>query len=71
MSEVTDAVAVLLADLSEAEVSYVSTAVLLKPTPAGTRLRRVDLADDAAARMKELAGDFQADLTERVPLDYG
>lgn len=71
MSEATDAVAALLADLREAEVSYVSTAVLLKPTTAGMRLRRVDLADDAADRMAELVGDFRDDLTERVPLDYG
>lgn len=71
MSEATDAVAALLKELSEVEVSYVSTAVLLKPTPAGMRLRRVDLAGDAAHRMEELVSDFRDDLVRRVPLDYG
>jgi hypothetical protein len=71
MSEATEAVATLLGELSEAEVSYVNTAVLLRPTSTGMRLRRVDLAEDAAARMQEVVKGFQDDLTLRVPLDYG
>lgn len=71
MSEATDAVAALLAELQGAEVGYISTAVLLKPSQAGLRLRRVDLSGEAEARMRELASEFRDDLTERAPIDYG
>lgn len=71
MSDATDAVAALLAELEDAEVHYVSTAVLLKPGRAGRRLRRIDLSGDAEARLRELAGEFRDDLTERAPIDYG
>lgn len=71
MSEATDGAAALIAELADAEIDYVSAGVLLTPTSAGMRLRRVDLADDAETRMKELASEFRDDLAQRVPIDYG
>ncbi len=71
MSDATDVVAALLAELEDAEVEAVSTAVLLRRTKAGLRLRRVDLAGDAQARMRELAAEFRDDLVMRAPIDYG
>jgi len=71
MSEATDGAAALIAQLADAEIDYVSAAVLLTPTSAGIRLRRVDLAGDAQTRMKELAEEFRDDLAQRVPIDYG
>lgn len=71
MSEATDGTAALIAQLADAEIDYVSAGVLLTPTSAGIRLRRVDLADDAETRMKELAEEFRDDLTQRLPIDYG
>jgi hypothetical protein len=70
MSETTDGAAAAIAELVGAEIEYVSTAVLLTPTSAGMRLRRVDLAEDAEERMQELAEEFRDDLVERVPIDY-
>ena len=71
MSEATDAVAALLAPLEDAEVSYLSAAVLLKPGAAGVRLRRVDLGGEAEARLRGLASVFRDDLVARAPIDYG
>jgi|GEM_PF-4748617 len=70
MSETTDRVGAAIAELAAAPVSHVSAAVLLSPTAAGIRVRRVDLAADAIVRVKELTSEFRDQLQEKVPIEY-
>lgn len=70
MSEVTDAAQSLLARLADADVESASAAVLLRQVSEEVRLRRVDLAADAAKRMQSLAAEFRDDLVERAIIDY-
>lgn len=70
MSEITDAVEALQTRLADAEVEAVSTAVMLHQVSDQVRLRRVDLAEAAAERMKGLSAEFRDDLVDRAMVDY-
>lgn len=70
MSETTDQVSAAIAELAAAPVSHVSAAVVLSPTAAGMRVRRVDLAADAFERVAELASEFRDQLQALVPIEY-
>ena len=70
MSEATDKVSAAIEKLAAASVSHVSAAVLLSPTAAGMRMRRIDLAADAIERVAGLASEFRDQLQGSVPIDY-